>query len=470
MCSSIKKRHNKLKLQLPNILRLDSRESPHLKRIVKEQYKAAFDKLYGGKPTRKIYQLGEASWAGRHKHYMDLRESYPLFDKSVLGLAGLVMSQGIYHKPAVNRKDETYALAEDAVFRADKFRDQRYINSKMFSTVVALGSVGSCFWEISDNDIFDFRIPTLQEYIEPASADGEGNITGWRQIIHGTTTAEWTSQQLKLISWNPTSSTWPYGNGLGVGLETELEALVQMETDSKDFMGKQAWPYEVLALGDNANPVSPTTLTEARSEWMQRKPGQGLVTDVPTNIIPGGTGSSPIRDLAALCTLMKDNVHDGLVVPPVLKLYNSTEASANVLVKHVMTILGQPLQWLLKEHYETDILKPFMIQQGFSVKACPMAMFESPDAYKKEEGDFWVSLVQNKIQSPIQACDHLGLEYDEAYWAEQERKQQEQMQQQLDAKASTSPFQKKEGSAPNDAKPEPKAKETWKVVRMPNDS
>ncbi len=117
-------------------------------------------------------------------------------------------------------------------------------------------------------------------------------------------------------------------------------------------MNKQAWPYEVLQLGDNENPVREDEYTTARSEWKNRKPGEGIVTSVPTSILECGTGSTPIRELATLCELLKDNVQDGIMVPGISKLYNSTEASAKVLTSHVMSSLGQPLQWTLKEYYE----------------------------------------------------------------------------------------------------------------------
>jgi hypothetical protein len=94
-----------------------------------------------------------------------------------------------------------------------------------------------------------------------------------------------------------------------------------------------------------------------------------------------------------------------------------------------MTTLGQPIQWIIKECYEEYVLKPYLENIGFSRKSCPNVLFESPDVHKKEEGDYWTSLVQNKIQTPQQACDHLGLEYDEAYWQLQEQKQMEQFKQ-----------------------------------------
>ena len=135
-----------------------------------------------------------------------------------------------------------------------------------------------------------------------------------------------------------------------------------------------------------------------------------------------------------------------------------------------MTTLGQPWQWRLAEKFDVYILKPWMEMQGFSRKSSPIAVFESPDVHKVEEGQYWTSLVSAQIQTPQQACDHLGLEYDEAYWQQQEQKEQEQMQKQLDVKQSAQKeargFANKSGQAPNDAKPEPKAKEVWKVERI----
>jgi hypothetical protein len=446
-----------MKLQLPRFLREDSRYSPHLR--AKEKYKASFDKSSSTKPQRKVFYPGENSWLKRYQHYDKFADEYPLFGKACLTLAGLVTAQGLFFKPAVNRKDETYTLAEEAVYRCEQFRDTRYVNSKFYDTVAKLAKVGSCFWEITDSPTFDFRIPPLQECIEPASADDQGNITVWRQIVNGKTTAEWNSTELVLLSWNVTTGTWPYGNGIGVGLETEMESLLGMESNAKDYMEKQAWPYEILALGDNANPVTEADYAVARSEWRSRKPGEGIATyNIPVNIVSGGTGSSPIRELAELCNLMKDNTHDGLMVPPISKLYNSTEASATVLTKHIMTTLGQPIQWLIKECFEGAVLKPFLEAQGFSRKSCPSSLFESPDVHKKEEGEYWTSLVNAKIQSPQQACEHLGLEYDEKFWSELERQEQERFQQNLKAKQDSG-----EQKAP-DIKG--KVTEKWKVERI----
>lgn len=448
-----------MKIQLPQILREDSRNSPHYRKV-SEKYKAAFDKQGSRKPKRKVFHLNENTWRERCKHYDGLWEAYPLFRQAVTSLAGLVNPQGIFFKAAVNKQDETYQLAEEALYRCERFRDSHFLNGKIYNTTWNIAKYGSCFWELTDTPIYDFRVPPLQEYIEPAEANDQGEITRWRQVVNGVPQAEWTSDQLILLSWNTTTATWPYGNGLGVGLETEMEMLVDVEESVKDYSEKAAWPYEVLALGNGKDgpTVSDTDYQSAKSEWRNRRAGDGIATrNMPVEIIPGGTNSAPIRELAALCELMKDNIHDGFIVPPLSKLYNSTEASAKVLVQHVMTVLGQPLQWLIAESLQSYVLKPFLEASGFSRKSCPLPLFESPDTAKKEEGEFWVSLVTAKMQSPKQACEHLNLEYDENYWKREEVRQMEQMQQKQENNQNQDKGKPKQ--------PLQKSEEYWEVRR-----
>lgn len=403
---------------------------------VQEVYKGTVATGATGKPRRKVFHLGENSWLSRCQHFDTLAEEYPLFNQSCLALAGMVMSQGVFHKAAVNKQDETYPLAEEALWRCEKLKKTLHLNTRFYETVLNMAKYGACFWEVTFTPSFGFRIAPSQERIEPAEMDELGNITRWRQVIHSIPIAEWsanpTSEEayLIMVSWNVTPQTWPYGTSLGTGSETELESLIEMERDAQNYMEKQAWPYEVLSLGNENSSVLENEYADAKSAWRNRVPGEGIVTrNMPVEIIPGGTGSSPIRELAVLCQLMKDNAHDGLMVAPISKLYNSTEASAKVLTKHIMTTLGQPMQWLIKEAYEESVLKPFLEHSGFSVKSCPDVLFESPDVHKKDEGEYWSLLVERQIQTPKQAADHLGLEYDEEWWTKEQKRQEEQMMQ-----------------------------------------
>ncbi len=421
---------------------------------VTEQFKAGVDTGYGAKPTRKTFALGEHSWLSRCRHFNKLAEEYPLFNQSCLGIAGLVMSQGTFLSPAVKKNDETYPLAEEALWRVEKLNQQMRVNSKFYDTVYHMAKFGSAFWEVTFTPTFAFRPAPFPESIEPYEVNEIGEIIRWRQVINGAVKAEWPSEPstnetyLVNVSWNVTTATWPYGTSLGVGSETELEALINMEDDAKDYMEKQAWPYEVLALGDKDTNVSASDYSTARTQWKNRSPGEGIVArNMPVQIIPGGTGSAPIRELAVLCQLMKDNVHDGLMVPPISKLYNSTEASAKVLTGHIMSILGQPMQWILKECYEEFVLKPYLENSGFSVKSCPQLLFESPDVHKAEEGEYWTSLVGAGIQSPKQAAEHLGLEFDEEYWIQKQQRQMDLMKQKSQTFGQAKPEQKEEANA-----------------------
>jgi hypothetical protein len=455
-----------VKLQLPRILREDSTRSPHLR----EKYRAAYDPydttasktsvLKSNKPKLKIYNLGENSWRKRCEHYDKLCEQYPLLKMSLFTIAGLVTAQGLFFKPAVNRQDETYRLAEEAVYRVDKFQREQKVISKFYETVFKAAKYGGCFWEVSFDPVFSFRIPPLQECIEPYQADEQGNITMWRQVVNGRETAQWPSNELILYPFlGETTATWPFAPSLLTGTETESEMLVAMEEATKDYTEKQAWPYEILSLGDAQNPISESDYSTARNEWRNRQPGEGIATfNVPVDIKPGGTGSAPIRELAVLCELMKQNINDAVMVPAVSQLHNATEASAKVLTQHVMTTLGQPLQWRLKEYFQEGILKPWLETSGFSRKSCPQILFESPDVHKKEEGEYWVSLVNAKIQTPRQACERLELEYDEAYWTQAEKQMQMQFEQQAK--------QKEQEDEQEDGEQEPKSFGNGKVERV----
>jgi len=445
---------------------------------INERFKAAYDPLGTAKPKRQTFYPGQYSWKSRCAHYDKLTDSYSLAKVAPFTLAGLVTATGVFFKPSEKKpqkktvkKDavapednslaeqdtQTYALAEEAQYRAEKLWREQRGNGKFYETAWRMAKYGGCFWEVTTEPTFGWRIPTLQECIEPYEADDQGNITKWRQIVGGTTTAVWDNTQLILVPFlGVITATWPYAPSIYMGTETELEMLTGVEESVKDYSKKQAWPYELLQLGDAANPVSDEEYNQARSEWKNRQPGEGIVSTVPSEILAGGTGSSPIRELAVICELMKDNLQDAVMIAPISKLYNATEASAKELTKHVMTVLGQPMQWRLAEYFESYVLKPWLEASGFSRKSCPQTVFESPDVHKEEEGQYWTSLVSAKIQSPQQACEHLGLEYDEAFFAAEEQKQQEQFQQKLDS-AKQAPF--------GNSKEEPKKPGMQKAVQ-----
>jgi len=114
-------------------------------KTVEEQFKGNVAANLGGKPERKIFYPGQYTWYSRYKHYEKLAEEYPLFNQSCLALAGMVVSQGVFLTSAVNKQDETYALAEEALWRCEKFNIQTRISSKFYETIFRIAKFGSCF-------------------------------------------------------------------------------------------------------------------------------------------------------------------------------------------------------------------------------------------------------------------------------------------------------------------------------------
>jgi len=410
---------------------------------IKERFKAGID-VAGHKPKARRFYVGEHSWGASCRKFEQMTQAYPLLKQGLLTLAGLVLPEGAYTSPAEKKPvkkseqqklseadSKTYALAEEAQWRVEKFNEDMRVNNVLYNTVYIMCKFGSCFWELTEEPKFAYRIIPNQESMEPAAVDDIGNITGWRQVIQGSVVAEWPAESIVHFAWNVSSSSWPYGTPFLIGLDVETESMLALEKSSADFMDKNAWPYEVLSVGDSASPISASDYAGVKSSWGNRQPGDGFtLRNIPVNLMKGGTGDTPLRELSDLMNLMKDNIQDGLMVPAISKLYNSTEASAKVMTSHIMTVLGQPIQWLIKEKYEEQVIKPYCESIGFSRKSAPKLIFESPTSHKAEEAEFWKVMGELQVQSPEQIAEHLGLEFDEDYWKAKKEEEQAQFEQQ----------------------------------------
>jgi len=442
---------------------------------IKEKFKGTVDSV-GGEHKSRRYYIGEHSWASNCNKFERMTQAYPLLKQGLLTLAGIVIPEGAFTAPAQKRpvkksdrnslsesESKTYALAEEAQWRVEKFNKDMRVNSVLYNTVYTMCKFGSCFWELTEEPKFAFRIIPNQETIEPATGDGVGNVTGWRQVIHGSPVAEWPAESIVHFAWNVSSSSWPYGTPFLTGLEEETEALLQMEASAQEYMHKEAWPYEILSLGNMENRIDPDDYAKAKTAWKNRKPGQGITArNIPIQLLKGGTGQNPLRELSELMTFMKDTIQDGLMVPAISKLYNSTEASAREMTSHIMTVLGQPIQWLIKEKYEEQVIKPYVESIGFSRKSAPELIFESSTSHKAEEAPFWKIMGELKVQTPEQIAEHLGLEYDDKYWIAKQKDEEEQMK--LSQKTMVN------AGKPADTTEKPKEKksnvEEWVVKRL----
>jgi hypothetical protein len=246
-----------------------------------EKFKASVSMGYGGKPSRKTFSQGEHSWLTRCKYFDKLADDYPLFNQSCLSLAGLTTAQGVFYSPAVKKNDESYPLAEEAVYRLEKLSQKLRVISKFYETVYRMAKFGAAFWEVTFQPEFDFRLAPFQEGIEPYGVNEIGEVESWRQIINGTVKAEWSATPtndtyLIIVPWNVKSNTWPYGTSLGVGSETELESLINMETNASAYMEKQAYPWELVGLGNEKTMINDSEYQSAKSEIKSNQRSTGI--------------------------------------------------------------------------------------------------------------------------------------------------------------------------------------------------
>jgi len=272
-------------------------------------------------------------------------------------------------------------------------------------------------------------------------------------------TADWSEHEIVHFAWNITSQSWPYGTSLLVGLDTEFEILEELETHAKDYMEKQAWPYEVLQLGDNDYRPTETDVSSVKSKWKNRDIGENIITTYPSQLMEGGTGGAPIRELSNILDFLKDNIVDGIMVPPISKQYNATEASAKVMMPHAHATLITPMQRLIRRKIESEIYRPFLEDKGYSVRVCPKILFEPPDAHREEDAEYFSKLCPGEVIIPPAAiAKELGYEEEYEKWSkEKERKEQEQMeQQQAQMKA------KQEEQRINQAKVEEARRDRWR--------
>jgi hypothetical protein len=432
---------------------------------VRESFKGFFDTGLSTKKAKKTFYSGQYSWRSRCEKFDKLCEQYRLANQAILTIQGQVIAEGLFHQPVTYRepgsqRDKPYPRSEEALDAIEELDKQLRIETMIGASAGNMAKYGSNFWETTLTPKFDVRNHPEQEAIEPMSQDADGNIDRWKQTArYGGTVAEYTTSDLIHTSWNPSSQTWPYGTSILTGLDVELDGLSDLTSNINAYTEKQAYPYEALQIGDAEYRPTDTEVQTLKSKWKNRQVGENIITTYPTAMIQGGTGTSPIRDLVGLLAFYKENIEDGVMVPSISKLHNATEASAKILASWTSSVLFKPIQRIITEKLENEVYKPYLMDMGFSVKVCPMTLFESPESHKVEDGQFWTSMVNAKIATPQQAAEQLGIEYDEAYWVEQEAKQLEQFKMKTDAAA-------KSGSVSNGTNPKEEPKKEGKSFKV----
>lgn len=396
-------------------------------RVFGERFKGYFDtgKTQRGKHTK--FYSGEHTWLERCKNYDRIYEHHPMAKQAMLTIAGQLVAEGVFTTPA-ERNGEAYPRSEEAQQRCDDLNEQIGLDTLLYDTGVIMAKYGSCFWEKTWTPQFDIRLIPMQETIEPAEVDDIGNVTAWRQNLWGKKTPpSWSSEEIVHFAWNVTSQSWPYGTSLLVGLETVLDTLEELETNAKDYMEKQAWPYELWGIGDGQYMPNDSEVQAIRRKWKNRSVGENMITSYPIEIKQGGTGGAPIRELSNILTFLYDEVIDGTMVPPISKQYNATEASAKVMMPHAHATLITPMQRLIRRKIESEVYKPYLEDLGFSVKTCPKLLFEPPNAHKEEDAVYYAALCPGEVIIPPKAAaKELGYEEEFEEWLKEKEKREEE--------------------------------------------
>jgi len=421
----------------------------------KESFKGGYVASGTTMKARRI-NLGELSWEAHCRYFDGLDQRHPLAKSCLRTIAGQVMANGLFLSPVVDDEGNPYPRTMEAKDACDELNARIGLDTLLYESAVTLGKFGAVFWEKSE-DPFDVRMIPCQELVEPAATDGRGNVTTWRQHIMGSMEQPtWAADEIVHIGWDVTTSTWPYGTSLLVGLETEFQIMEQLETDIKEFMHRTAFPREMYQIGDGEFVPSGTDMDTIKSKIKDWEPGEYIVTSFPIEHKSGGTGDSEVRNLNDVLGFLKAQLVDGLMTPPVSFQYSSTYASSKEMMVQQRANLVIPMQRLFKRKLETEVYKPFLESRGFSVKDTPTVHFEDAEAQKVDNSTYITALVNAGIMPPRYAARELGIPLNEFdAWVEEKRAQQEKMfQQKAEQAQQTKPFQKKE-EAQNGGSPEP---------------
>jgi len=398
-------------------------------RRIFERFKGFF--VTSGHPTakRKFWQ-GEHSWEARCAYYNQIYERFPLAKAQILTIAGQLTAEGVFTEAAYTEGPHKQS-SDNAKDKIDDLNEQIGLDTLLYETSANMAKYGGCFWEKTWQPTFDTRIIPMQENIEPSKQDLVGNITEWRQNVLGQReTPSWTADEIVHLAWNITSKSWPYGTSLLTGLDVVFEILEQLETDIKEFMHKAALPYEVLGLGDKEYRPTADDISDVKTTWKRKVPGEHIVTNFPVNLVTGGTGDKTITNLNDILNFLKDECIDGLLVPPISKQWSSTMASATEMLPWAQANLIRPMQRIIRRKIEREIYRPYLEDLGFSVKVCPKLLFESPDAHKDEEAEYWALQVQSGIVPPEYAAMEQGFDMDKIKQMRNEQLQREAEQMQ----------------------------------------
>lgn len=417
--------------------------------------KGLFERMQSVLPREHRPDWNNFSFEEYSRRFDDYCNKYPKVKSALLTIAGQVVADGVF-----TSIEEEYPRAVEAKKVCDQFNKRVGMYLLVRKTALRMAKYGTAFWELDFNDVNGLNVQLIphQEYMKPVFVGGE--ITGWNYELHHQVLHKWSKEQICVFPLDPEEND-PYGTSLLTGIDRELATQDEISSNLLTYLRKQAWASNVLQVGDASIQPDDALISAINTEVKNRKVGEDFVTSYPIELKVMGAAQVETRMIPDTLKFSDDQVTDALMIPPISKLYNSTEASATVMTDWSRANLITPIQSIIAEVVEKQVYQPMLEDLGFTAKLTPALMFDPPDVHTNDEAQYWGTLLDKKVQTPEQVCKALGLKYDSAYWKQEEAKQLEQQQMQLEAKQANNEQTQQE------TKPEqPTAKESWIVTKL----
>ena len=350
-------------------------------------------------------------------------EGNPQIKSAVTGIAGQTRGEGTYVVPAKRRDESGKQTVNDRSKKATQLIEQLNrridIDQLIFDTAFRMVGYGTCFWEKTDNPTYNVQNinPHHQPNLKPLYTKGTYNITQWTTNIDNPDKGvTYNQNQIVVLPWLP-DVNWPYGTSFLTGIDSETKALNDLRVSAMEYARQNAYPFDVIQVGDSEFQPGDDTMTSFRNSIKNREAGGIQLTNAPVSGYTAGAGSKGVDFITDQMKFHRDQLSDGLIAPPLSKLYDSTEASAKVTRSWVREVLINPLQHILRTKVMKEVYTPYLIDRGYSVRNVPTLMFNTPETMMADEIASIAVLVNSQIMTPMQAADELGFEYDEAYWS-----------------------------------------------------
>ncbi len=352
---------------------------------------------------------------------------YPKVKSALLTIAGQVVADGVY-----TSIEEKYDRAEQAKKICDDFNKRVGMYLVIRKTALRMAKYGTAFWELDFNGVNGLNVQLIphQEHMRPLFV--EGQLSGWEYRINNVPLHKWGIEQIAVFALDPDENE-PYGTSLLTGIDYELNTQDQIRKNLLAYLEKQAWASNVLQVGDASIQPTEAMSEQINSEVKNREVGEDFVTSYPIELKVMGAAQVETRMIPETLKFGDDQTTDALMMPPISKLYNSTEASAKVNTDWARANVISPIQNIIREVIEKKVYQPMLEDMGFTFKLTPQLSFDPPDVHTNDEADYYKKLIEAKVYSPRQVAEELGINYDEKYFAELDAKAFEQQKMQLEA-------------------------------------